>query len=108
MSFDPIAIFVSIAVIQTLGWLSRGPNLVAVSAAAMASGRAVGVATALGIAFGVGLWALFAVFGVALLFEAFPSIFIGLKLAGAAFLAWLGVQSIKAAMVDPVESLRYE
>ena len=98
MSFDPVAIFVSIAVIQTLGWLSPGPNLVAISGAAMASGRVVGVATAAGVALGVGLWALFAVFGVALLFEAFPSIFLGLKLAGAAFLAWLGIQSIRAAL----------
>ena len=98
MSFDPIEIFISIAVIQTLGWLTPGPNLVAISGASMASGRKVGVATAAGVAMGVGLWALFAVFGVALLFEAFPSIFIALKLAGAAFLAWLGFQSLKASL----------
>ena len=98
MSFDPISIFASLAVIQILGWLSPGPNLVAISGAAMASGRSVGIATAAGIALGVGLWALFAVFGVAFLFEAFPSLFLALKLAGAAFLAWLGVQSIRAAL----------
>lgn len=99
MSFDPFAIFVSIAILQVLGWLSPGPNLVAISGAAMASGRMVGVTTAAGVALGVGVWALFAVFGVALLFEAFPSLFLALKLAGGAFLAWLGVQSIRAALI---------
>ena len=98
MSVSPLSVFASIAIIQILGWLSPGPNLIAVSGTSMSAGRRAGVATALGISIGVGLWALLAVFGVALLFEAFPALFIALKLAGAAFLCWLGWQSIQAAI----------
>lgn len=98
MQFDPIPIFASIALLQVLGWLSPGPNLVAISGASMSSGRSAGMATAAGVALGVGIWALLAVFGVSLLFEALPSLFLGLKLAGAGFLCWLGVQSLRAAL----------
>lgn len=97
MSSSTTSVFISIAIIQILGWLSPGPNLVAVSGASMSAGRAVGLATAFGVATGVGLWAAFAVFGVALLFEALPALFLALKLAGAAFLFWMGLQYIQAA-----------
>ena len=97
MEFDPFVIFGSIALLHVLGWLSPGPNLVAISGASMSSGRAVGLATAAGIALGVGLWTLLTVFGVVLLFEALPSLFLGVKLTGATFLCWLGFQSLRAA-----------
>jgi threonine/homoserine/homoserine lactone efflux protein len=92
-----ISVFASIALIQALGWLSPGPNLVAISGASMSSGRRVGLATAAGVASGVTLWAALAVFGVALVFEALPALFLGLKIAGALFLLWMGWQYIQAA-----------
>ena len=74
----------------------------------MSSGRAVGLATASGIAVGVGLWAALAVFGVALVIEAWPALFRGLKLAGAAFLLWMGLQYIKAARTHPKTPLVFK
>lgn len=106
MESSTLTVFASIALIQTLGWLSPGPNLVAVSGASMSSGRPAGLATALGIAVGVGLWAALAVFGVALVFEAFPALFLGLKLAGAAFLCWMGYQYIRSARHSAGTTLR--
>ncbi|MEO9826793.1 MAG: LysE family transporter [Paracoccaceae bacterium] len=97
MDTSLISIFASIALIQIIGWLSPGPNLVAISGASMSSGRRVGLATAAGVASGVTLWAAMAVFGVALLFEALPALFIALKIAGALFLLWMGWQYIQAA-----------
>ena len=74
----------------------------------MSSGRAVGLATAAGIAMGVALWALLAVFGIALIFEAWPALFVALKLAGAAFLFWMGLQYIKTARVLPNTPLKFK
>lgn len=105
MQSSALTVFASIAVIQILGWLSPGPNLVAVSGASMSAGRRAGLATALGIAVGVGLWAALAVFGIAFLFEAFPALFLGLKLAGAGFLVWMGYQYVNAARQGPATPL---
>ena len=106
MESSVASILASIALIQFLGWMTPGANLVAVSSASMAQGRAMGVATAAGIAVGVGLWAALAVFGIAFVFEATPWLFIGLKLAGAAFLCWLGWKSIRAALDGRATSLK--
>ena len=98
MDNDLLSVFASIALIQFLGWMTPGANLVAISSASMARGRAMGVATAGGISVGVAVWAALAVFGVAFLFETLPIFFVGLKIAGAAFLCWLGYRAIRLAL----------
>ena len=105
MEANLLSVLASIALIQFLGWMTPGANLVAVSSASMARGRGMGVATAAGISAGVALWAALAVFGIAFVFEATPWLFIGLKLAGAAFLCWLGFKSIRAAVGGKTTSL---
>lgn len=106
MESNLASILASIALIQFLGWMTPGANLVAVSSASMAQGRAMGVATAGGISLGVGLWAALAVFGIAFVFEATPWLFVGLKLAGAAFLCWLGYKSVRTALAGHTTSLK--
>ncbi len=95
------SVFATIALIQFLGWLSPGPNLVAISSASMSAGRKTGIATALGIAAGVTCWATLAVGGIALLFQTVPALFVALKFSGALFLCWMGYQSLSAAMRLP-------
>jgi len=97
MSFDPIAIFGTIALVQFLGWLTPGPNLVAVASAAMSQGRRHGITTAAGIATGIILWASLAVAGIALVFQLWPPMFVAIKLAGGGYLVWLGIQSLLGA-----------
>jgi threonine/homoserine/homoserine lactone efflux protein len=60
-------------------------------------GRRAGVATALGVSAGQAVWALATSIGIAALIVAFEPAFVALKLAGAAFLIYLGVQALYGA-----------
>lgn len=64
----------------------------------LAGGRRSGIATALGVAGGQALWTLAASAGVVALLSASEPAFRALKLAGAAYLVYLGAQSILAAL----------
>jgi threonine/homoserine/homoserine lactone efflux protein len=61
-------------------------------------GRRPGVFTALGVSTGQAVWALATSVGLAALIVAFEPAFVALKLAGAAFLVYLGVQALLAAV----------
>jgi threonine/homoserine/homoserine lactone efflux protein len=57
-------------------------------------GRRGGLFTALGVSAGQGVWALATSIGLAALIVAFEPAFVALKLAGAAFLVYLGVHAL--------------
>jgi threonine/homoserine/homoserine lactone efflux protein len=60
-------------------------------------GRGAGLATALGVSAGQAVWTLAASAGLAALLVASEPAFVALKLAGAAYLVYLGAQSLLAA-----------
>ena len=64
----------------------------------LAGGRHAGVRTAVGVVYGQALWALAASAGVAALLVASEPAFVALKLAGAAYLIYLGAQALLAAV----------
>jgi threonine/homoserine/homoserine lactone efflux protein len=64
----------------------------------LAGGRRDGVATAAGVALGQALWTIAASAGVVAILSASEPAFRALKLAGAAYLVYLGAQSIDAAL----------
>ena len=64
----------------------------------LARGRAGGVRTAVGVVSGQAVWAIAASAGVAALLVASEPAFVALKVAGAAYLVYLGVQSLRAAV----------
>jgi threonine/homoserine/homoserine lactone efflux protein len=64
----------------------------------LAGGRRAGVRTATGVVAGQAVWALAASAGVAALLVASEPAFVALKLAGAAYLAYLGAQALLAAV----------
>jgi threonine/homoserine/homoserine lactone efflux protein len=64
----------------------------------LVGGRPAGVATALGVSSGQAVWTLAASAGVAALIAASEPAFVALKLAGAAYLVWLGVQTLWSAV----------
>jgi threonine/homoserine/homoserine lactone efflux protein len=67
-------------------------------------GRRPGILTALGVSAGQAAWALGTSAGLAALILAFEPAFVALKLAGAAFLVYLGAQALLAALRgSPVE-----
>ena len=52
---------------------------------------------AAGVVLGNGLWAGAALLGVSTLFALFPSLFLTIKLCGAAYIAWLGIHLLRTA-----------
>lgn len=64
----------------------------------LAGGRRSGVATAAGVAAGQAVWTVAASAGVVALLTASEAVFRALKLVGAAYLVYLGVQSLWAAI----------
>ncbi|MEO1687338.1 MAG: LysE family translocator [Pseudomonadota bacterium] len=72
-----------------------GPALLYTAARTLAAGRRAGLMAALGINVGGWLHVLAAAAGLSALFEAAPTAYAALKLAGAAYLVWLGWSMIR-------------
>jgi threonine/homoserine/homoserine lactone efflux protein len=64
----------------------------------LSGGRSSGIATAGGVTLGIAIWAVAASAGLAALLQASEPVFETLKLAGAAYLAYLGAQSLRRAL----------
>ena len=64
----------------------------------LAGGRRAGVATGLGVAAGQALWTVAAAAGLVALLAASQPAFLALRLVGAAYLVYLGVQALLAAI----------
>lgn len=85
-----------------------GPGVLFVVGRALAHGRRTAIATAAGHAGGNYVVAAFVAVGLGTLLERSAQVFVAVKLAGALYLIWLGVQAVRhrgelaAAMSDPV------
>lgn len=64
----------------------------------LSGGRAAGLSTALGVAGGQFAWTLAATAGIGGTLLAAPMLFLSLRIAGGAYLVWLGWQSLRAAV----------
>ena len=72
-----------------------GPDTAVVTKNAVLGGRRGGMLTAVGVATGLLVWTLAASLGIAALLRASEVAFLALKLAGALYLTWLGVQLLR-------------
>jgi threonine/homoserine/homoserine lactone efflux protein len=77
--------------------IAPGPDTVLVTKNALLHGRGAALATSLGVNAGLAIWSLAAAFGVAAVVRASAFAFTALKLVGACYLAWLGLQALRAA-----------
>lgn len=91
------AILLPIALVQLVGWATPGPNHLTIISASVSAGRGAGVKAALGIASGALTWSLIAVSGLAVVFDLFPPLFVALRLIGALYLIYLGLNAFRAA-----------
>jgi threonine/homoserine/homoserine lactone efflux protein len=78
--------------------VTPGPDTALTVRNALLGGRACGAATGLGVALGLAIWTLAASAGIAALLVASEPAFLAVKLAGAAYLAFLGAQSLLRAV----------
>lgn len=83
--------------IITLASISPGPNVIAVIVQALDSGLRGAFYTILGNLIALFTIALAAALGVGALLEAAPSVFNVMKLAGGAYLAWMGFKMLKSS-----------
>jgi RhtB (resistance to homoserine/threonine) family protein len=74
-----------------------GPDTALVTKNALVHGRRAALGTALGVNLGLVVWTVAAALGLAAVVRASAVAFTALKLIGAAYLIWLGVQALRAA-----------
>ncbi|WP_158937193.1 LysE family translocator [Burkholderia sp. S171] len=73
-----------------------GPDNLQVLARGISQGRAAGLVAALGFAAGISFHTTLAALGVAALLKSSPIAFEAVKLAGAAYLVWIGIKAIRS------------
>ena len=72
-----------------------GPDTALTARNTLAGGRARGIATALGVCSGLFVWTIVASAGLAAVVTASQPLFDAIRLAGALYLVWLGVQTLR-------------
>jgi RhtB (resistance to homoserine/threonine) family protein len=89
-----LLLFVGVAAVVII---VPGPDTAVVTKNVLLHGRRAALGTSLGVSAGLSLWTLAAAVGVASVLRASAVAFTILKLLGALYLVWLGVQSLRAA-----------
>ena len=90
-----LAAFVGISIVVIV---TPGQDTALTIRNSLLGGRRAGVLTAAGVAAGQAVWALATSVGIAALIVAFEPAFVALKLAGAAFLVYLGAHALLRAV----------
>ncbi len=93
--FESLAAFVAVSAVVIC---TPGQDTALTIRNTLAGGRGSGIATAAGVAAGQAIWTIAASAGVVALLGASEPVFHTLKLVGAAYLVYLGAQSIVAAL----------
>ncbi|WKD33482.1 LysE family translocator [Streptomyces xanthophaeus] len=81
--------------------LVPGPDMAIVTKRAVTRGRGDGLRTVAGIAVGLLIWGALTVAGLAALLAASAEVYLVVKLAGAAYLCWLGLQALLRPGAEP-------
>lgn len=93
-----VASFAALLTVWTLALLIPGPDFLAVSHASVARSRRDAVFVGLGVASAMAVWATTSLVGLTVLLVRFQPVFEAVRLAGAAYLAWLAFQLLRSAV----------
>lgn len=94
--------FFTIAIAHLFAVASPGPDFAVVMRQSVRGGTRVGIWTSLGVGSAILLHVAYCLLGVALVLAQSPALFNALKLIAAAYLFYLGVQSIRASLRVPI------
>lgn len=101
-----VAPLLSVALLWAVAVVTPGPNFFTTARIAAVHSRRHGLVAALGVACGTVVWGLAGGLGIKSLFSAAPALYLGFKLAGGAYLIYLGIRLLKRkAPADDGESL---
>ena len=98
-----LAAWFSLFLVCCLGAMSPGPSLAVVLKQTINNSRQHGLLTSWTHAAGVGLWAFATVTGLALLISQSGQLFTLITWAGAGYLAWIGLQAIRAGSASALQ-----
>lgn len=91
----PVETLIAFALATAVFAYIPGPAMLYAAAQTLARGTRAGLLASLGLHIGGYVHVIAAAFGIAIFLEVVPQLYIALKLAGAAYLIWLGVQMIR-------------
>ncbi len=90
--------------IFSVGFVSIGPNILAIIGTSMERGRGNGVLLALGVGTGTAVWATLTVAGLTALITAYAGLVTLLKIFGAAYLLWLAYKAFRSATIPDAKT----
>lgn len=93
MSWEPLTLVLAI---HAVALVSPGPDFAVVTRLSIVSGRRIGLWAAAGVATAIGVYVLVCVLGLSLVLAALPGLSSVLSVAGALYLAFLGVQCLRS------------
>lgn len=93
MSLDTLLLVVAI---HAVALISPGPDFAVVTRLSIVSGRQAGLWAAAGVAASIGIYLLVCLLGLSLVIAALPGLSRFLSVAGALYLAWLGIQCLRS------------
>ena len=88
--------WLSLAAVCLLGAMSPGPSTAVVLQATLRGGSGAGITAAVAHGLGVGLYGLLTVSGLAGVVTRSPALFLGIQLAGAVYLTYLGFKALRS------------
>ena len=83
----------------SVAYLLPGPDMILLLQTGARQGRGAALATAIGLGIVRGCHVALAALGLAALFKAAPWTFEVVRLAGAAYLLWIGIQCLRSTLV---------
>ena len=95
--------FLTIAVAHLFAVASPGPDFVIVTRQSVTGGTRLGLWTSAGVGAGILVHVSYCILGVAILLSQSPTLFNSMKYIAAAYLGFLGIQSLRASM-KPIEA----
>jgi threonine efflux protein len=100
-AMSPLTPLLSLFAVDLLAILSPGPNFLLITQAAVERSRWHATVVGLGLTAASLVWASLALTGLSVLFEMVPSLQTGIRIAGAAYLIYLGIRLWRARAVKP-------
>jgi threonine/homoserine/homoserine lactone efflux protein len=92
-----LTVLLTIIATLAIGVVSPGPSFLMVARVAVAASRSRGLATALGMGAGGAIFGAAALLGLHGIFNAVPTLYVGLKVLGGLYLCYLGLLIFKSA-----------